>query len=470
MAAASFGGLEPFKVLVDYGINKGIEIPISQDIFEAAASNPSAGSIQLMEFLRGANTSLQITTKVIVSAAGNENHEQALQMVQHLHAQNPEAEITDAVVKKAISSGNGDLLKYLLDTFKQLKVTRELVEIAAGSMDGIGLVEVLLALNPEVQVDEELLEIAAVWANKQVITSLFDQSKVSQATEKMVLGAAKWKSPETVDFLVTKAADLQITETTIIAVIEGRQGGLQKEILEIFCDHAKDFKPTEGIVIAAVKSDEGREYLGYLIARYGSVPITDAVWKAATCNLFGPAIEFLLGQDVKPRDMESVITSTAALGLMREVELLLSQAGKEIDSEKWLGVANLSFAIRDSEVKRVQELISKGVWPDTKHTELGWTVSMIAAKMGNEEIVKTLLETGKVDLETRDKDGKTSLFWAAEMGHKGVVKILLEAGADWKVVDLKNETAAMLAAAGGHLGTCEVFKQWEARVVGDTQL
>jgi hypothetical protein len=153
IAAASSGGLEPLKVLVDHGTKTGFKIEISQNVFEAAARNALPGGIQLVEFLQGINANLQVTTKVIVSAARSENHQQALQMVQYFHAQNPEAEITDAVVKEAISSGNKDLLKYLLDKFKTLKVTRELFKIAAGSSNIPTMVDVLHAWNPEVQID-----------------------------------------------------------------------------------------------------------------------------------------------------------------------------------------------------------------------------------------------------------------------------------------------------------------------------
>jgi len=440
--AAQYGGLEPLKVLSKYSIDKGFELQTSQDSFEHAASNSSARGTELIDFLRGTNTDLQITTEAIVSAARNKNHEQALQLVQYFHAQNPAAEITDAVVEKALTSGNGDLVKYLLETFKQLKVTRELVKTAAGASRSIALVEVLLDLNQEVQVDEELLEIAAGFADKQVLAALFKRSKGCQATEKMVFRAVKWGTPETVEFFVTKVPDLQITDAFIIAVIEGHKlERYSKELLQIFCDRAKDFRPTEDVAIAAAKSKEGREILGYLIARYGSVPITDAVWKAATREPYGRALEFLIGLDVKPREMESIIVSTAVLGKVREVELLLLQAEKEIDPEKWRGVANLFYAIQNNNVKKVQGLILKGVWLRAQHTELGWTALSVAARYSHEEIVKILIQSGKVDLEAREEDGTTFLCRATRSGSTEIVKMLLDAGADPKTAnDVEDET------------------------------
>ena len=43
--------------------------------------------------------------------------------------------------------------------------------------------------------------------------------------------------------------------------------------------------------------------------------------------------------------------------------------------------------------------------------------------------MKLLLEKG-ADLESKDRYGRTPLWWAAATGHEAVVKLLLEKGAD----------------------------------------
>jgi len=43
-------------------------------------------------------------------------------------------------------------------------------------------------------------------------------------------------------------------------------------------------------------------------------------------------------------------------------------------------------------------------------------------------IVKLLLSTCKVDVNAKDKDGRTPLLLVAEKGHKEVVKLLLSTG------------------------------------------
>jgi len=55
---------------------------------------------------------------------------------------------------------------------------------------------------------------------------------------------------------------------------------------------------------------------------------------------------------------------------------------------------------------------------------------MVGSYFGHEAVVKLLLETGKVDPESKDKEyGQTPLSWAVRNGHKAVVKLLLEKGA-----------------------------------------
>jgi ankyrin repeat protein len=70
----------------------------------------------------------------------------------------------------------------------------------------------------------------------------------------------------------------------------------------------------------------------------------------------------------------------------------------------------------------------------------GETVLMTAARAGNVDAVKTLLEHG-ADVNAREKyKGQTALMWAAAERHPDVVKLLLAHGADWKVVSFDRET------------------------------
>ncbi|KAI3301182.1 hypothetical protein DTO002I6_372 [Penicillium roqueforti] len=74
-----------------------------------------------------------------------------------------------------------------------------------------------------------------------------------------------------------------------------------------------------------------------------------------------------------------------------------------------------------------------------------------AACEGYEAVVKLLLETGRVNSDSKDSHGKTPLLAAAQHGHEAVVKLLLETGrvnVDSK--DSHSETPLLAAAQHGH--------------------
>ena len=55
----------------------------------------------------------------------------------------------------------------------------------------------------------------------------------------------------------------------------------------------------------------------------------------------------------------------------------------------------------------------------------GRTPLLLAAQKGHEAVVKLLLETSKVNVNSKDDmDGRTPLSWAARNGHEVVVKLL----------------------------------------------
>ena len=62
---------------------------------------------------------------------------------------------------------------------------------------------------------------------------------------------------------------------------------------------------------------------------------------------------------------------------------------------------------------------------DSKDSWHGRTLLSWATENGHETVVKLLLETGKVDLDSKDtKYGRTPLWWAVKNGHKTVMKLL----------------------------------------------
>ncbi|KAI3333003.1 hypothetical protein F4824DRAFT_275426 [Ustulina deusta] len=97
-----------------------------------------------------------------------------------------------------------------------------------------------------------------------------------------------------------------------------------------------------------------------------------------------------------------------------------------------------------------------------KMTLVGQTPSpltsiLLSSYFGHEVVVKALLEKG-TDLESKDENGRSPLWWAAGNGHEGVVKVLLEKGADLESKDENDGRSPLWWAAGnGHEGVVKVL-------------
>lgn len=109
----------------------------------------------------------------------------------------------------------------------------------------------------------------------------------------------------------------------------------------------------------------------------------------------------------------------------------------------------LILAIDTNDIKRVEELLDKGVSPDADHALAN------AAVAGNLEICKLLVKRGAntQDFNILASIGLTPLMIAAEKGQVELVKFMLENGADRNRSDRSGNTALMLAAFRGQANT-----------------
>jgi ankyrin repeat protein len=142
----------------------------------------------------------------------------------------------------------------------------------------------------------------------------------------------------------------------------------------------------------------------------------------------------------------------AYFGVAEAVGALL-QKGVETDAEDIYGRTPLSWAACYGHEAVVKLLLETGkVDLESKDTEYGQTPLSWAVRNGHESVVKLLLETGKVDLESTGRSGQTPLSWAARYGNKAVVKLLLETGkVDLESTDTKYcQTPLSWAAYNGH--------------------
>jgi ankyrin repeat protein len=81
-----------------------------------------------------------------------------------------------------------------------------------------------------------------------------------------------------------------------------------------------------------------------------------------------------------------------------------------------------------------------------------------AARMGNAEVVKGLLDNG-AEMYHLDGNWRVPLHLAAQGGHADVVKELLKRGANTRIRDENGKSAEDLARESGHRAIAELLRK-----------
>ncbi|KAK5994862.1 Vegetative incompatibility protein HET-E-1 [Cladobotryum mycophilum] len=74
----------------------------------------------------------------------------------------------------------------------------------------------------------------------------------------------------------------------------------------------------------------------------------------------------------------------------------------------------------------IVRMLLEAMDPDYKDSETGQTPLSWAAANGNATLVQLLLDTGRVHIDSKDRNGWTPLRWATEKKHEAITRILLE--------------------------------------------
>lgn len=112
---------------------------------------------------------------------------------------------------------------------------------------------------------------------------------------------------------------------------------------------------------------------------------------------------------------------------------------------------------KDVTREQFEELLYAGANADIHDKQFMQTPLMVAAELGDEPIIRTLLDWG-VKVDERDVFGRTALMWAAEKGYSGIVELLLEAGADATLKNIRKRIARDMAGGASQQVHDEIVK------------
>ncbi len=161
-------------------------------------------------------------------------------------------------------------------------------------------------------------------------------------------------------------------------------------------------------------------------------------------------VSALLQRGFDPNTVEAERGDSGLILALREKSMkvfvaLMNARGVSIDQRANNGDTALMIAAYTANKPAVEALLAK----DATVNQDGWTALHYAATIGDNDIVKLLLDKS-AELDAPSPNKTTPIMMAARGGHIYTVKALLDAGAD---ASLKNDvgmTAIDFAQQGGH--------------------
>ena len=135
-----------------------------------------------------------------------------------------------------------------------------------------------------------------------------------------------------------------------------------------------------------------------------------------------------------------------------------SNNGNKVKPELWIAVAQ-------GDTAKVRELLTQGQDPQVIFE--GWSLLMKASEEGHEDIMRLLLNTGKIDIEFANRKNRTALSFAAAPSNDGstprkasvwAIHLLLQNGADANKKDMTGATAKDRAFRENRLDAVAVFQ------------
>ncbi len=192
-------------------------------------------------------------------------------------------------------------------------------------------------------------------------------------------------------------------------------------------------------------------------------PMTSALF-VATEREHVDVVQALLAAHADPEtklsfDGLTILTYAASMHEW-DVARVLLDAGANVNAATKSGFTALMYAAQDNSPKALEMVRALvAAYADVDGNFLGGDTALgLASSTGSVEAVQALLASKSwVNVNIRQRDGRTPLMKASAKGRADVVRVLLAAKADVNAVDNDDKTALMLALENDHAEVAELL-------------
>ncbi|GAA91491.1 ankyrin repeat-containing protein [Aspergillus luchuensis IFO 4308] len=227
-------------------------------------------------------------------------------------------------------------------------------------------------------------------------------------------------------------------------------------LLEADCDpNSKDERGRTALHLAAGILDT--EIIKLLLAK-GADPLstdnagqTPLFYAAGHGNAMG--VRLLLEQGVNPNHLSDIGTTPLLLACKWQatdvVRDLLDCGADPSLADHRIGRTPLVWAAAKGCDSMVETLLRRGIDVDSQGRD-GWTALLAAIVFAHRTTVRKLVKHGADPNLPGPRHGRTPLWWAARMGDEIILKQILESGGDPDAADKQGTTPLMKAASAGY--------------------
>lgn len=208
-----------------------------------------------------------------------------------------------------------------------------------------------------------------------------------------------------------------------------------------------------GLIAAAAKGDT--EKLELLLERGADIDARDkygvTALMLASANGYTATTEFLLGKGARinlTADNGMTALMAAERGGRSDIVVLLKEAKEVHPASNEISIQN-----------KILNYVSSGKWREYPVAMIIAAIIIITGQLLVVWLINYLKnkQNKAINIQTRDKNGRTALMAAAMNGYIDIVRILLAAGADVNVMSKDGKTALALAAYAGHTNILELL-------------